>query len=46
VFRIHAVFQGKNANSITPVEIRLAPFAEAGATGTAYKVWLPLLGTK
>jgi hypothetical protein len=38
VFRIHAVVQGKS------VEIRLAPFADAGATGKAYKVWLPLVG--
>lgn len=25
-----------------PVEVRLIPFADAGGTGTRYKVWLPL----
>ena len=25
-----------------PLQIRLIPFADAGATGTSYKVWLPL----
>ena len=40
VFRINAVTRrgGK------PISIRLIPFADAGATGTRYKVWLPLAG--
>ena len=25
-----------------PLQVRLIPFAEAGGTGTPYKVWLPL----
>jgi hypothetical protein len=28
--------------SDTPVKLRLIPFAEAGGTGSKYKVWLPL----
>ena len=43
VFRIQAVVQAKNASSAAPADIRLVPFAEAGATGKSYKVWLPLL---
>jgi uncharacterized protein len=40
VFRVNAV----NRKTSAPVTIRLVPFADAGATGTAYKVWLPLAG--
>ena len=38
VFRI----QTRTPKSGTPVEVRLIPFADAGGTGTRYKVWLPL----
>ncbi len=40
VFRVNAVTRrgGK------PVSVRLAGFADAGATGARYKVWLPLAG--
>ena len=38
VFRIKA--QARKTGE--PVEIRLIPFADAGGTGTGYKVWLPL----
>ena len=44
LFRINALAQ-KNAGSLkpgAPVQIRLVPFADAGQTGTPYKVWLPL----
>ena len=44
LFRIHAVVPGKNAPSAAPVGIRLVPFADAGANGANYKVWLPLVG--
>lgn len=38
VFRIHA----QNRRTGAPLDIRLIPFADAGGTGTRYKVWLPL----
>jgi hypothetical protein len=38
VFRIKTLAQKTSA----PVEVRLIPFADAGGTGTRYKVWLPL----
>lgn len=38
VFRIKTRAQKAGA----PVEVRLLPFADAGGTGTRYKVWLPL----
>jgi DUF1680 family protein len=38
VFRIKA----QNRKTGAPVEVRLIPFADAGGTGTRYKVWLPL----
>jgi DUF1680 family protein len=38
VFRIKIQAQKTGA----PVEVRLIPFADAGGTGTRYKVWLPL----
>ena len=38
VFRIKTRAQKTGA----PVEVRLIPFADAGGTGTRYKVWLPL----
>lgn len=43
VFRINAVAR-KPMGSLepnAPLQIRLIPFAEAGATGTGYKIWLP-----
>jgi len=41
VFRIQAVTR----NGGQPLTIRLLPFAQAGGTGSRYKVWLPLPGT-
>ena len=44
VFRINAVAR-KRTGSLkagAPLQIRLIPFADAGETGTSYKVWLPL----
>ena len=44
VFRINAVAR-KSTGAVKagdPIEIRLIPFAEAGSTGSTYKVWLPL----
>ncbi len=38
VFRLHAV----DGATGSPLDIRLVPFAAAGATGKNYKVWLPL----
>jgi len=43
VFRINGV-ASKPAGSLkqgTPMKVGLVPFADAGATGTAYKIWLP-----
>ena len=33
---------GAGCQTGKPGEVRLIPFADAGATGTRYKVWLPL----
>lgn len=48
VFQIHAVTRrrtsGKPAG--TPIEVRLIPFADAGGTKTAYRVWMPLFVNK
>ena len=45
VFRIKAVRRGTDsAASATNIPVRLIPFADAGGTGTDYKVWLPLAG--
>ncbi len=44
VFRINAIAR-KRAGSLQPgaaLQVRLMPFADAGGTGGAYKVWLPL----
>jgi hypothetical protein len=44
VFRINAIAR-KGVGSLkagTPLQIRLISFADAGTTGTSYKVWLPL----
>ena len=44
VFRINAIARrpaGK-LKAGTPIQVRLIPFADAGGTGTPYKVWLPL----
>jgi hypothetical protein len=38
VFSVNAA----GRKSATPVKVRLIPFAEAGGTGSKYKVWLPL----
>lgn len=46
VFRINALRRG--ADPLSPasrLSVRLIPFADAGGTGTDYKVWLPLPGT-
>ncbi len=43
VFRINAVAR-KPMGSLKPgarLQIRLVPFADAGATGTGYQIWLP-----
>lgn len=44
VFGIHAVRRG-GVETSSPLQVRLIPFADAGETGTRYKVWLPLAGT-
>jgi uncharacterized protein len=44
VFRMNAVAR-KRTESLkagAPMQVRLVPFADAGETGTAYKVWIPL----
>ncbi len=44
VFRMNAIAR-KRTDSLragAPMQIRLVPFADAGETGTSYKVWLPL----
>jgi hypothetical protein len=42
VFRINAVARKDSSSMVgTPLQIRLVPFADAGATGSAYKIWLP-----
>ena len=42
VFGIRAVVRRtENAGAAAPRRIALIPFADAGATGTRYKVWLP-----
>ena len=44
VFRINAIAR-KAAGDLkpgAPLQVRLIPFADAGANGTPYKVWLPL----
>lgn len=44
VFRVNALVR-KNSGSLlggTPLTIRLIPFADAGGTGSAYEVWLPV----
>jgi len=44
VFRVNAVAR-KPTGTIkagAPMEIRMAPFADAGSSGSSYKVWLPL----
>ncbi len=38
VFRINT----KDRKTGAPVEVRFIPFADAGGTGSSYKVWLPL----
>ena len=44
VFKVNAIARrgtgGLKAG--TPLQVRLIPFADAGGTGTPYKVWLPL----
>lgn len=42
VFRINAIARkDSHSNQATPLQIRLVPFADAGASGSAYKIWLP-----
>ena len=43
VFRVDAEVRKPGDNSATEssLKVRLIPFADAGGTGTAYKVWLP-----
>jgi hypothetical protein len=42
VFRINAVSRSNGSTkSEVPMQIRLIPFADAGATGTGYKIWMP-----
>ncbi len=45
VFRLNAVARTASPAGAAgaPLSIRLIPFANAGATGASYKVWLPLL---
>jgi DUF1680 family protein len=47
VFQIDAVVRSSNSpNSETPTQISLVPFADAGTTGTEYKIWLPYKAPK
>jgi DUF1680 family protein len=42
VFKIDAIARpGPDSKGEQPLPIRLVPFADAGATGSAYKIWLP-----
>lgn len=42
VFRINAIARkGTGSKEDKRLQIRLVPFADAGATGSAYKIWLP-----
>ena len=46
VFRVNAVRRGMDPQSAgSRVPVRLIPFADAGGTGTDYKVWLPVAGS-
>jgi hypothetical protein len=44
VFRVQAIARRPTGSLKTgaPLPVRLVPFADAGATGTSYKVWLPV----
>jgi DUF1680 family protein len=44
VFRVNAIARRPTGTikAGAPLRIRLIPFADAGGTGTGYKVWLPL----
>ena len=44
VFRVNAIARRDTGDlkAGAPLQIRLIPFADAGAAGTPYKVWLPL----
>jgi DUF1680 family protein len=44
VFRIQAIARRPTGSlkAGAPLPVRLVPFADAGATGTPYKVWLPV----
>jgi hypothetical protein len=44
VFRVNAIARKRTGDlkAGAPLQVRLIPFADAGETGTAYKVWLPL----
>lgn len=44
VFRIHGIARRATGSlkAGTPWQVRLVPFADAGASGMPYKVWLPL----
>ncbi|HYN01433.1 MAG TPA: beta-L-arabinofuranosidase domain-containing protein [Vicinamibacteria bacterium] len=46
VFRVNAITRKASggAPAGSPVSLRMIPFADAGCTGSAYKVWLPLGG--
>jgi hypothetical protein len=47
VYRVHAVAR-RSTDAIkagSAMDIQLVPFAEAGSTGSLYKVWLPLYQT-
>jgi uncharacterized protein len=44
VFRVNGIARKPigNLKASVPMQVRLIPFADAGGSGTAYKVWLPL----
>jgi len=44
VFRVNAIARTRAGDPKpgAPLEVRLIPFADAGASGTPYEVWLPL----
>ncbi len=47
VFRVNAVTRApvESLPAGSPISVRLIPFADAGGTGSDYKIWLPLRNT-
>ena len=43
VFSLNAVAKKKAGETTPALRVRLIPFADAGGTGSLYRVWLPLV---